>query len=273
VPSLDFQLLWDKIEVRTPAPEVVASLRFLAQSARQRVPVLETTTFEVLPDSRGYLVLEEDEHRSLEPTALAVLEVLYQRVHERAFTRASRAGWVRAHGAVVETGGRRLLLAGTTGVGKTTLALRLLFDGAAVHCDESSLLRRGAVLAVPRPFHLKPTIEHYVPEIGQLLTEMPVVTGDVAIRAFDPGRAGFEWEISPGRVDAVLMLTRGDNTRLKRVEATQVMHDVVTDVFLLDEPKATVVREVAAVFRHAACYALEIGDVGEASRLVRSLGD
>jgi hypothetical protein len=273
VPSLHFQLLWDKIEIHTPASEVVASLRFLAQSARQRVTVLKTTTFEILPDSHGYLVLEGEEHRSIERTALAVLEVLYQRVHARAFARASRAGWVRAHAAVVETGGRRLLLAGTTGVGKTTLALRLLFDGAVVHCDESSLLRGGATLAVPRPFHLKPTVERYVPEIVPLLPEMPVVTGDVAIRAFDPGRAGFEWEISPGPVDAVVMLTRGENTRLERVEATRVMHDIVADVFLLNESKATVVREVATVLRHAACYALEMGDVGQASGLVRSLGE
>jgi hypothetical protein len=251
----------------------MASLQFLAQSARQRVPVLKTTTFDVLPDSGGYRVLEDDERQSTQPTARAVLEILYQRVHERAFARASRTGWVRVHAAVVEAGRRRLLLAGSTGVGKTTLALRLLFDGAAVHCDESSLLRQGTVLAVPRPFHLKPTIEQYVPEIAPLLPEMPVVTGHVPIRAFDPRRAGFDWEISPGRVDAVLILTRGEPTRLKRVEATQVMNEVVTDVFLLNEPKSTIVREVATAFRHAPCYELVIGDVTEASRIVQSLGE
>lgn len=65
------------------------------------------------------------------------------------------------HAAALADGERAVLVAGQSGVGKTTLALALLEAGLAWLCDDAAFLaeREGApwLEGVPRPFHLRPT--------------------------------------------------------------------------------------------------------------------
>ncbi len=79
-----------------------------------------------------------------------------------------------------------MLLVGPSGAGKSTLVLRLLFDGAAAHGDESALVRDGHVLAVPRPFHLKPGVDAMVPEIAPFLGALPCLEGEVPVPGVRP---------------------------------------------------------------------------------------
>lgn len=246
-------------------------LGYLAQSARQHIEVETSVVTSVDPSSDGFTISEDGQPIATALDARAVLDVVYQRVHQRLFDHASLSGWVRAHAALVETGGRRVALCGPAGVGKTTLAVRLLFDGVAVHGDESVLLRDGESLAVPRPFHLKPGIEGHVPEIAPLLSSLPEVSDGTPVRAFDPTRAGFAWEIAPGRIDDVVLLERAEDTSLEPVTATSAMQGIVEQVFLLHEPKGSVVREVAAVLRTARCFRLRVSDPARCAAAVREL--
>lgn len=272
--ALQFQLLWHDITIETSSPPVRDTLRYLVQHADQRMTPVRSMHYEVIGDADEFVVLEEGDELSTGLDRVAVLDVLYRRIHQRAFELASLRGWVRVHGAVVDLGGRRALLVGTSGVGKTTLSLRLLFDGVAVHGDESALVRDGRVLAVPRPFHLKPGVDDVVPEVAQLLAGLPCLDGDPPVRAFDPTTVGIAWTIDEAPVDDVVLVetARDEPSALATASATASMPDIVEEVFPNQETRGDVIREVSAVLRTARCHRLRLGDVGEASGLLCRMG-
>jgi HprK-related kinase A len=71
------------------------------------------------------------------------------------FTQPNR--FLLLHAGVVERGGHGLLLSGTPGTGKSTLAAGLIFDGWRLLSDELAVVRPGTrdLLPVPRPVSLK----------------------------------------------------------------------------------------------------------------------
>jgi hypothetical protein len=137
--------------------------------------------------------------------------VVYQRCYGLAAEALQHAGWVGLHGGLATVDGARVLVAGPKGAGKTTLALRLLFDGHAVEGDERVYLRDGDAVALPRRFHCKPGVGELVPELAPLLPSLPTTTAwadgsPQTIAAFDPTEAGLSWELRCGPVDACILL-------------------------------------------------------------------
>ena len=120
--------------------------------------------------------------------------------------------------------GRRVLLAGTTQIGKTTTIIRLLLDGAQVHGDEYVLVRDAVAIAVPRLMRLEPRTIALLPELAlaQLLPELP----DGSARMLDPSWIAGDWSIDAGPIDEVIVLDgRGERARLQPAAATDVMPD------------------------------------------------
>lgn len=269
--TLEFQLLWHHVRITTTSDDVVEALRYLVQSARQHVAVDEDISIDVVEADGGYEISRDGRIVATAPDALGVLDDVYARVYSSVFAVASAEGWIRVHAALVVVDGRRILLTGPAGVGKTTLALRLLFDGVRVDADESVLLRGGEALAVPRAFHVKGGTEEHIPELAALLASLPTLRADPPVTAFDPAAVGFAWSIEPAAVDAVVVLRRAPATILGPASAIDMAHSIVEDAFLLHEPKASVVREVSTVLHDAPCFRLDVADVGEASALVRGL--
>ncbi len=108
--------------------------------------------------------------------------------------------------ATTEAHRARVLVVGPSGAGKTTLATRLLLDGADVQGDESVLVRRGESLAVPRALHLKPGAARVLPELAAVIPELPVV-GEVTV--LDPARVGRPVNLRLAPVEHVVVLADG----------------------------------------------------------------
>jgi hypothetical protein len=252
---------------------VLDALDYLTQRAAHAFAPKRAMSYVVESTDAGFSVIEEGDVLSVEADANAVLDAVYRRVHQRAFELASLLGWVRVHAALATLTGGRVLAVGPSGVGKTTLASRLLFDGRRVHGDESVVLRNGRAIAVARPFHLKPGIDHHVPELRPLWSSLPCLQGDPPIRAFDPSEAGFSWTIDDGPVHHVVLLERGDGHRsaLEPMGATAAMPLLVNEVFRNQEPTRAVMAEVAAVLESATCWRLRIVDPAAAADLLDGL--
>lgn len=74
-------------------------------------------------------------------------------LYEQVVTRAA-PGWI-LHAAAIDVGGRALVLAGSSGAGKTTLALALLAEGFRLLTEEIVWIGPdGTVRGVPRALHV-----------------------------------------------------------------------------------------------------------------------
>lgn len=269
--STRFQLLWYTVEVDTSDPAVREILRCLENGCDQRVEPRFTMAYRVDARNGGYVVYEGADELANVGDPGAVLAAVYRRAYQRVHEYACVCGWVRVHaGLAILNDGRRVLLAAPSGGGKTTLLLRLLFDGIAVQGDEATLVRGGRALAVPRPFHLSMSTQSLLAELA-LAALLPRLANTDRL-VFDPTVVGLNWSIDEGRVDEVVVLGRGDGTAgIEREESTAVMPELVRDAFPNGEPIETLLREIAGVLRAARCWRISGGTPAERSQLVRSL--
>ena len=272
-------MLWHDVELDLDAatPEVAAALRYLVTGAGHDFPALATMHYAVTSGAGGHQVREEGDDLATVDHPADVLDLVYRRVHQRAFELASLRGWVRLHAAVVDLAGGpawsgpRVLLVAPSGTGKTTLACRLLLDGQAVAGDESTLVRDGLALPVARRFHLKPGLEAAVADLTPRTGDLPGLV-DGSVRAFDPSEAGFAWTIGVRRVDHVVLVERRPGAGgLEPASAVQAMPEVVDQSFPHQEATGALLAQVAAVLRAARCWRLGVDTPAEASILVRGL--
>lgn len=182
-------------------------LRYLANGAAQRVAVEGSMRYHVA-GAGPYELFDDGVHLTTASTPDDVLFILYQRCYGRLLEHLRLGGWVPLHGAMATVAGRRLLVLGEKGAGKTTLMLRLLYDGHAVEGDELVFTREGVAVPMPRSFHVKAGTEALIPELAGRLDRLPATsTSDgTRIAAFDPSVAGFPWHIAAGPIDGAFVL-------------------------------------------------------------------
>jgi hypothetical protein len=168
------------------------------------------------------------------------------------------------HAALAEIDGRRVLILGDSGAGKTTLALRLFFAGHGVEGDELALERDGTVVAMPRALHLKPGIRRNVPELDGMIRSLPwMEQGNV--RALDPSRVGLEWSVALEPIDRLVWIApnHGRETALEALPPIDAVRRALQAVPGWGEPRARVIASVTRLAGRGG-YRLLLGDARDA---------
>jgi hypothetical protein len=269
-----FQLLSCRVHIRYEDPALQHTFRYLVErAARQSFELRKSLTYEV----RGigpYDILEQGDALDRVPTRADVLHVVYYRVYRRLLERFVLAGWVALHAALATINGRRTIILGHKGVGKTTLAMRLLFAGHAVEGDEMALVRNGLALALPRAFHLKPDIGRLVPEIAGMLPDLPkMLSGPVEIAALEPSECGFDWSIRVAPADRVVWISpnHGGGTELNRRSSFTTIRRIIEYSLGWGETRAALVAAASCLGR-ADGYELVMGNPHNAVHLLEAVG-
>lgn len=256
--------------------EVLDTLVPLLPRPRYPMPARAAMRYDVARSDGGCWVVREEGDVVTECTSPgAAGDTVYVRAHRRAFELASLAGWSRVHAATVDIDGVRVLIVGPSGAGKTTLAVRLWFDGAGVQGDESVLVHRtGVSLAVPRAFHLKDGALDVIPELRRF-DGLPRVE-DVTV--LDPTLVRSPWELTEAGVDHVVLLARpGPGTgepapapRFGPAPAPVVLEALVQQAFPLCESKADLVRTLSSVAGSARGHRATAGEPGATVSALRA---
>ncbi len=267
-----FQLLSCWVNIRYEDPALQRTFRYLAECARQSFEVRKSLTYEV----RGtgpYDILEEGDPLNCVLRRADVLDVVYGRVYRRTLERFVLAGWVALHAALATINGRRTMILGHKGVGKTTLATRLLFAGHAVEGDEMALVRDGLALALPRAFHLKPDIDRFVPEVAGIVGDLPkAFAGPVEISALEPSEYGFDWTIAVAPVDRVVWITpnHGGGTELKPRSSFATIRCIIECSLGWGEAREALVAAASSLGR-AGGHELVMGNPHDAVSLLEAI--
>jgi hypothetical protein len=272
--AVRYDLLWHRVTIEVDDPQARQFLDVLDHGAVQDDLTPEVDLVLRVDGRPGDYRLSEngDAWRTL-TNATDVANVVHTRVTARALELAARKGWVCVHGFTAEVAGRRLLVVGPSGAGKTTAALGLLVAGARVDGDECVLVSGGQVVAVPRRFLVKEGTGRLVPGSDALL-DAAVVLGDrePPVPIVDPRCAGRPWRTSVDPIDELVLLERTDGpTALEPVDGGTALELLLTQVLRGVEPPALVARELAAVTATARRWRLRVGPAADAPTWLESL--
>lgn len=251
--TIVFQLLWHTVTIELPDDDaVVEQMRFLWQRAEHGVEPYLTMHYRVEGDAtEGYRVFEEGDLLCVVPFTGHVNDWVYSRVYARVWDHVALSGWVRLHAGCVDLPEGRVLLVGTSGAGKSSSTVRLGLAGATVCSDESTLIRGGMSIGVPRRFHIKPGAEEHIPELAEVLRRTPTTWGEVA-RALDPTELGIRWRVTPARLALVCCLESvADAPSVERIHSGAAMSALIGEVFRSGNGHPDVVRELAQLLSGA----------------------
>lgn len=174
------------------------------------------------------------------------------------------------HAAVVERGGRALLLPAMPGLGKTTLCAALAHRGWRLLSDEFGLLRPDTVnmLALPRPMPLKnesiAVLRAFAPQadIGPAIAG--TVKGTVAhVRAPTDSVAQAD-EPAPAAWVVFPQWQAGEPTSLTAIGAAEGFMGLATNAFNYEMLGEAAFRTVRRIVETAPCFRLRYSDLDDA---------
>ena len=243
-------------------------------SAVQEYPVLCRHRLEVRSASAGFLVRENNGEPTLVQSAEEAVALVDRRMHELAV--AALADRTKLHAGCGVWFGRRFLVVGRGGAGKTTLMTRLLTEDCSVEGDELVVLRDGEAVAYPRLFGVRRLTLSLVPSVGALVPHLATGPGSdepggYHVLALDPNRLRVPWRIGYGRVDVVFLLgsRHAGTTRLTLGETPAILRRLMEQSAPPDGAPGGWVRDLSALASGAAVYDLEVGDLDSAISLMR----
>jgi hypothetical protein len=263
-----FQLLGCGVEIACEDLALTERFRYVANRAEQPVAIRQTLRYRVA--GSGPFAIQQDGDPLDEVAGPDdALFVVYRSAYGRAIERMALAGWVVFHGILARIGGKRHLILGPKGAGKSTLATRLLFDGHSVEGDELALGRGDEMVAFPRRFHLKPGIERNVPEIEALLADLPNVgeRDPILVTGLDPTELGFAWRLERGPIDRIVVITphHGGATRLHPLEPHRVIERLLQSSFRWGESRSRLLG-AASRLGGGGGWGLELGSAKDAAQ-------
>ncbi len=187
--------------------------------------------------------------------------------------------YLTLHSAVVESGGRALILPAPSGSGKSTLCAALAFRGWRLLSDELAVIdpATGRVVPLPRPISLKnksiEVIGAFAPEAVFSPTVPDTVKGSVGhVRPpQDAVQRGGEsalprWIVLPRYV-------AGAPTTLQPLPRARAFMTLVEHAFNYNVHGRDGFLALARLVDGCACYSLSYGDLDDAVAVLRRLAD
>jgi hypothetical protein len=227
-------------------------LSLLQNSSTSSLPSRERVRIGVSSAPSGP-ILEIGMRRYKAADTIAIAELAFGAVHDRVSRWAREEGWSRMHAGLADVGGRRIMIAGPSGVGKTTTIVALADAGATVLGDEAVLTRGRQSIALPRPLHAKHGghgIEGLRPESVLTVLDYPdpiAVLDPAAINRTDKLHHG----LAP--IDLIVLLERGEGPapRAEPVGVAEAIIALAPDAGPFTPDRAELARSVVAIAESA----------------------
>ncbi|MCX6997179.1 MAG: hypothetical protein NTV49_08850, partial [Kiritimatiellaeota bacterium] len=142
-----FSILDHRVHVETDLPELQTRLEDIRVGADDARPVRKELTLRLTAVEGGYGIAQGAQMLARAPDPEEIIRTLHLIINQLVLD--TYQGVLRIHAGAGTWKNQLFIATGNRGAGKTTLLLKLMLDGAEVHCDETVLLRDGQVQTFP----------------------------------------------------------------------------------------------------------------------------
>ncbi|OEO28522.1 hypothetical protein VW23_004495 [Devosia insulae DS-56] len=245
-----------------PSDEVALLLRFVEATPDLPAPPLEIADIPVRCRD-GFVVATLPSGEVVEGTPNHLLGAMHRII--LADLVEGEPGAPFLHGATVMIAGRRILLVGHKGSGKSTLSLHLVFAGYDVEGDEHLIIRDSEVVARPRTLRVKEGSLRLVPDLPDEVWKAPSIHNwdGSMIRSISPSAGGRPWVIRPGKLDAMIFLVanHGGRSAARPIPGKNAFGRLMGEVMLPRTGVATAAGRLRRVAMEVPAYQLLLGDL------------
>ena len=172
---------------------------------------------------------------------------------------------IRIHAGCGEWEGKRFLVVGDKGAGKTTFMVTLLLAGFRVVGDELALVKDGKAMPFPRRFNIKQDSTRLLPQMKSLFETLPynITYYNHKMYSLSPHDVGREWKIDEGEVRAVFYLVPNHDgeTRIEACPKFLMVSRVMSMSFLSEKYDHRKIGHLCSMIDNAECYTVHIGDL------------
>jgi hypothetical protein len=241
------------------------------QDAQQERAPSVALRYDVRREDGSYRILNGAAAPSVEFGVEAAYHHLYKACYAKA-TEALPQSSVFLHAACGSYAGRRFLLIGHSGVGKTTLIVRIAHEGGLVESDDLVVLQPDGVIGLPRRFNLKEGSLALLPWIAAGLDRMPSFGGVYGPRvySFAPSEWGYPWQIRSGPIDAVFYLepNHGGQPRITELPRYQMAQLAIGEARVFNREHRGWMSELCRLLDQASCCKLVVGGLDSTAALL-----
>jgi len=252
-----------RVVMRTPVREAFEALRYLECNPGIDDAPAPDRIIAVEPLRGRYRILEDERPAVEVIDTRSMIDHLHARLFALALADRPRSAII--HAALLRRGGKRILVAGSRGAGKTTLALRLMRSGYELEGDEHVFLEADGAIARPRACRVKERSLGQLPDLAEIITASPAYTDVRGGRIFnvDPVKVGGRpWRIEKGPVDSVVVLqpNHGGYSSLRPMPAMMAAQVLMSEIGMRETDRGVSIGAVAALVNRAGCFDLSLGD-------------
>ncbi|MCX6998675.1 MAG: hypothetical protein NTV49_16745, partial [Kiritimatiellaeota bacterium] len=180
---------------------------------------------------------------------------------------------LRIHAGAGTWQNRFFIATGNRGAGKTTLLLKLMLDGAEVHCDETVLLRDGQVQTFPRKFYVKSGALRCLPRIAGVCAGKRSYPGFFGGRLYfaDPTDWHKPWRSRRGRPKAIFHLTPAFDQppHVQPCPKVNMAQHLLCQTLNAADNFGGNIAQICRLVDACPCYSLRVGPLAATATLVR----
>lgn len=165
------------------------------------------------------------------------------------------------------------LVTGDSNAGKTTLLMKMMLDGAEVHCDETVLLHNGLIQTFPRKFYIKEGTLQHLPRIKEICAakrSYPAFFGGRFYFA-DPTDLGLLWRSKEALPWAIFHLTPAFDKlpRLEPCAKVDMAKHLLFQTIRLAGDFGFHVMQVCRLLDKCRCFSLQVGGLNDTADLLK----
>ena len=248
----------------TSDAEVFQALRYLECDPEIAGATAQHLAISVEPYRSYYRIVQNGEVVREQMSPQGVSETLHAELTILSFADFPDAPLI--HAASLRRDGRRILLVGPKGGGKTMLTLHLIRAGYEIEGDENVFVTPEGVVARPRALRVKESAASFLPHLAEALSAAGYYQNVPGLRIYnlDPRQAGAPlWRIEQGPVDAVVLIrpNHGGFSSLRPVSSLNLVREVMAECGLPETGRAAAVGAIAKVIGNAKGFDLSLGDL------------